>query len=198
MKVQKRKVVGSPNRIGRTYAVGVALLLALAHKAGWIEMSTNKPISASIPRKLGRSYYRSGIDRKKRADEAKGVRLLSSCETLCRLVEEWYSSVIIELLAALVKNDGEKINESTLQNLEKERDEVRTNMRLRKQNSAHCLVFFCDKVDYCRDCVSGNVALSEDLEAAVSPVCRRFLHMAKEHENFAVHCLKGSMPPNAV
>ena len=80
---------------------------------------------------------------------------------------------------------------ATLQNLEKEWDETQTNMRLRRHNGAHCLVYFGDKVEYCRDVVSGNISLYEDLEKAVTPICRRYLHMAKEYEKDAQQCLKG-------
>ena len=124
---------------------------------------------------------------------------MSGCETLCWSVEQWHRSVI-ELLKAqeLVKYNGDEYSlqdissqSVTLKNLEKEWDKDRTNMRLRRHDGAHCLVFFGDKVDYCRDVVSGNISLYEDLEAAVTPICRRYLRMAKEYERDAKQCLKG-------
>lgn len=126
---------------------------------------------------------------------------MSGCETLCWSVEQWYRSVIEFLRAQeLVRNNGDEsylqdINNSqsaTLQNLEKEWDEARTDMRMRRHDGAHCLVYFGDKVDYCRDVVSGvSLYMYEDLEAAVKPICRRYLHMAKEYEKDAKQCLKG-------
>ena len=206
MKIQKRKDTAKSNRVNYTCALAVALILILAHKSGWIEISFKKPVtkvvSAPVPRKHGRSYYRSGIDRKERLGDLKDRRKMPGCETLCWSVEQWYRSVVEVLKAQeLVRNMGDEFSlhdiknrqSPALQNLEKEWNDARTNMRLRRYDGAHCLVFFGDKVEHCRDVVSGNISLYEDLEAAVKPVCRRYLHMAKEYEKDATECLKGSM-----
>lgn len=207
MKKQKKKNSAKPDRLSYTCVLAVlavALVLGLAHKTGWIEISSKKPVAkvVSAARRPGRSYYRSDVDRKKRADDSTSRWKMSGCESLCWSVEEWYKSVI-ELLKAqeLVRNNGDEsslqdINSENalLQNLEKEWDEVRTNMRLRRHDGGHCLVYFGDKVEYCRDVVSGNISLYKDLEAAVQPIYRRYLHMAKEYEKDANQCLEGSMP----
>ena len=208
MKIQKKKNSAKPDRLSYTCALSVALVLGLAHKTGWIEISSKKPatkvVSASIPRKPGRSYYRSDVDRKKRAGDSTIRWKMSGCESLCWSVEEWYKSVI-ELLKVqeLVRNNGEEYSlqdintnsqSATLQILKKEWDDARTNIRLRWYDGGHCLDYFGDKVEYCRDVVSGNISLYKDLEAAVQPICRRYLHMAKEYERDAKQCLEGSMP----
>ena len=205
MKIQKRKAAVKSNRLSYTYAFTVALFFGLLHKTGWIEISSKKSVtkmvSASTPRKHGRSYYRSDIDRKKKEGYSRSRRKISGCESLCWSVEQWYRSVI-ELLKAqeLVRNNGDEsplqdINKNsqsaTLQHLEKEWGEARTDMRMRRHDGAHCLVYFGDKVEYCRDVVSGNISLYEDLEAAVTPICRRYLHITKEYEKDAKQCLKG-------
>lgn len=204
MKIQKKKDIAKSNRLSYVYALAVALVLGLAHKVEWIEMSSKKQVteavnlSTSNPKKQrGRSYYRANIDRKKRLGDSKSRRNMSGCETLCWSVEEWYRSVI-ELLKAqeMVRNNADQFSQqdsrsATLQNLEKEWDEARTNMRLRRHDGAHCLVFFVDKVEYCRAVVSGDISLYEDVEVVVKPICRRYLHMAKEYEEDATQCLKG-------
>ena len=111
-------------------------------------------------------------------------------------MEQWYT-LVIELLKAqeLVKNDGDSSRETeniAHQALEVEWNEVRTNMRLHRPDGAHCLVYFGDKVEYCRGVVSGKISQAVDLEAVILPVCRRYLHMAKEYETDAMQCLKGS------
>ena len=204
MNVHKRKVAAKSNRLSYAYALAVALFLGLARKAGWIEISSKKSVTkvvaASIPRNHGRSYYRSCINRKKRAGELTSRWKMSGCESLCWSVEQWYRSVIEFLREQeLVRNNGgesslQDINNgqsATLQNLEKEWDEARVDMRMRRHDGAHCLVYFGDKVEYCRDVVSGNTSLYEDLEKTVTPICRRYLHMAKEYEKDAQQCLKG-------
>ena len=129
-------------------------------------------------------------------DKVEHSRSLPGCETLCSSVEQWYTSTI-ELLKAqeFLQNDGDSSQEkenTPLQTLEEEWSEVRANMRLRGQDGAHCFVYFADKVEYCRGVVSGEIVQAAELEAAILPVCRRYLHMAKEYETDAVQCFKGS------
>mmetsp|Transcript_20805 Transcript_20805/g.59635 ORF Transcript_20805/g.59635 Transcript_20805/m.59635 type:complete len:211 (-) Transcript_20805:42-674(-) len=205
MKIQNREDTVAPNRIGYVYAIGVALLVGCAHKTGWIEILQKMPIAQAthIPRKHGRAYYRASRTRENgrgKAKRGKHSRPMTGCEALCWSVEQWYRPTI-ELLKAqeLVKNyrygdSSQEIESTTLQNLEKEWNEARTNMRLGRQDGGHCLAYFGDKVEYCRDTVSGEIVLSADLEAAVLPVCRRYLHMAKEYEADAMQCLKGFIP----
>lgn len=200
MRMQKRKDTASTNRINHVYALGTIVFVGLLHKTGRVGTLYTKPSIASkahyIPRTQGRAYYRTNRDPKNGRGKVKHGRSLPGCEALCWSVEQWYT-LVIELLKAqeLVKNDGDSSRETesiALQALEVEWNEVRTNMRLHRQDGAHCLVYFGDKVEYCRGVVSGEIAQAADLEAAILPVCRRYLHMAKEYETDAMQCLKGS------
>lgn len=200
MRMQKRKDTASTNRINHFCALGMVVFVGLLHKTGWVGTLYTKPSIASkahyIPRTQGRAYYRTDRDLKNGRGKVKHGRSLPGCEALCWSVEQWYTSVI-ELLKAqeLAKNDGDSSRETesiALQTLKEEWNETRANMRLRGQDGAHCLVYFGDKVEYCRGVVSGKISQAVDLEAVILPVCRRYLHMAKEYETDAMQCLKGS------
>ena len=198
MRIQKRKDTASTNRIKYVYAIGTLSLVGFLHKAGWVGPLYNKRVAseAHFPKMHGRAYYRTDRYRKSGRGKVKNGRSFFGCEALCSSVDQWYTSTI-ELFKAqeLVKNDGESSQEKesiALQTLEKEWSEARANMRLRRLDGAHCLVYFGDKVEYCRGVVSGEIVQAAELEAAILPVCRRYLHMAKEYETDAVQCLKGS------
>ena len=104
MKIKKKRDATKSDRLCYSCALAVAFVLGLAHKTGWIEISSKKPVAkvVSAAGPAGRSYYRSDVDRKKRAGDSTSRWKMSGCESLCWSVEEWYCWATVAAIAAMV------------------------------------------------------------------------------------------------